>query len=77
VSAIWHGNLRPAYLYAIIVPFILFELWVHAVISRHLRLDRDIPVIRRYIGVLIETSMPTIALALHIKAWGRSRRSAS
>ena len=23
VSRIWHGNLRPAYLYAIIVPFIL------------------------------------------------------
>ena len=70
VSRIWHGNLRPAYLYAIIVPFILFELWVHAVISRHLRLDRDIPVIRRYIGVLIETSMPTIALALHINSMG-------
>ena len=70
VSRIWHGNLRPAYLYAIIVPFILFELSVHAVISRHLRLDRDIPVIRRYIGVLIETSMPTIALALHINSMG-------
>ena len=70
VSLIWHGNLRPAYLYAIIVPFILFELWVHAAISRHLRLDRDIPVIRRYIGALIETSMPTIALALHINSMG-------
>jgi adenylate cyclase len=70
VSRIWHGNLRPAYLYAIIVPFILFELSVHAVISRHLRLDRDIPVIRRYIGALIETSMPTIALALHINSMG-------
>ena len=70
VSRIWHGNLRPVYLYAIIVPFILFELSVHAVISRHLRFDRDIPVIRRYIGVLIETSMPTIALGLHINSMG-------
>src|SRR5438552_10455437 len=70
VSRIWHGNLRPAYLYAIIAPFILFEFWVHAVISRHLRLDRDIPVIRRYFGALIETSMPTIALALHINSMG-------
>ena len=26
VSRVWHGNLRPVYLYAIIVPFILFEL---------------------------------------------------
>ena len=70
VSRVWHGNLRPAYLYAIIVPFILFELWVHGVISRHLQRGRDIPVIRRYFGVLIETSMPTIALALHIDSMG-------
>ena len=25
VSRIWHGRLHPAYLYAILVPFILFE----------------------------------------------------
>ena len=36
VSHVWHGNLKPIYLYAIIVPFVLFELWVHGVISRHL-----------------------------------------
>jgi adenylate cyclase len=69
-SRVWRGNLRPAYLYAIIVPFILFELWVHGVISRHLQRGRDIPVIRRYFGVLIETSMPTIVLALHIDSMG-------
>src|SRR6266852_6004486 len=70
VNAVWRGGLRPSYLYVTLVPFILFELWVHAAISRHLRLDRDIPVIRRYIGALIETSMPTIALALHINSMG-------
>ena len=70
VSRVWHGNLKPAHLYSIIVPFVLFELWVHAIISRHLRLDRDIPVIRRYVGALIETSMPTFALALHINSMG-------
>jgi adenylate cyclase len=70
VSRVWHGNLKPAYLYSILVPFILFEWWVHTVISRHLRLDRDVPVIRRYIGALIETSMPTVALALHINSMG-------
>src|SRR3977135_1566644 len=37
VNRIWHGGLRPAYLYVILVPFILFEVWVHAVISRHLK----------------------------------------
>ena len=29
VSRVWHGNLTPLYLYAIIGPFILFEWWVH------------------------------------------------
>ena len=70
VDHLWHGRLKPADLYAILIPFILFELWVHAVISRHLRLDRDVPAYRRYIGALIETSMPTLALALHIDSMG-------
>jgi adenylate cyclase len=70
ISHLWHGRLTPAYLNAILIPFILFELWVHTVISRHLRLDRDVPVYRRYLGALIETSMPTMALALHIDSMG-------
>lgn len=70
LNHIWRGHLRPAYLYLILVPFILFELWVHAVVSRHLKLHRDVPVIRRYFGALIETTIPTIALALHIENMG-------
>ncbi len=70
VSRVWHGNLKPEYLYSIIVPFILFELWVHGVITRHMRQARDLPIFRRYLGVSIETSMPTVALALHINSMG-------
>src|SRR4029450_9840912 len=70
VSRVWHGNLKPEYLYSIIVPFILFELWVHSQITRHMQQGRDLPVVRRYIGALIETSMPTVALALHINSMG-------
>jgi adenylate cyclase len=70
VSRVWHGNLNPLYLYAIIVPFILFEMWVHAAITRQMRKGRDLPVIRRYIGALVETSMPTVALALQINSMG-------
>jgi adenylate cyclase len=70
VSKVWHGNLKPSYLYSVMVPFILFELWVHGVVSRHLKLHQDVPVVRRYLGALIETSMPTIALALHIDSMG-------
>src|SRR5437868_11465904 len=40
VSRVWHGNLRPEYLYSILVPFILFELWVHSQITRHMRQGR-------------------------------------
>ncbi len=67
---IWRGRFRPIYLTLILIPFILFEFWVHSNIRRHLRLDRDVPVLRRYLGVLIETSLPTFALALHIKNMG-------
>jgi adenylate cyclase len=70
VNHIWRGRLRPAYLYVILVPFILFELWVHAAVSRHLKLGRDLPAIRRYFGATIETTMPTVALALHIENMG-------
>jgi adenylate cyclase len=70
VEKLWRGGLKPGYLYSILVPFILFELWVHAVIKRHIALNRDVPVFRRYLGALIETSMPTVALALHIDNMG-------
>jgi len=50
VNATWRGGLRPSYLYVTLVPFILFELWVHGAISRHLKLHRDVPLFRRYPG---------------------------
>ena len=70
ISRVWMGHLKPAYLYAVLVPFILFELWVHAVISRHLKLNYDVPKFRRYLGAFIETSMPTVVLALQIDNMG-------
>ena len=70
VDRLRHGRLRPGDLYAILIPFILFEVFVHINISRQLRLGRDLPVVRRYLGALIETSMPTFALALHIDSMG-------
>jgi adenylate cyclase len=73
ISRVWMGHLKPSYLYSILVPFILFELWVHAMIRRHIRLDHDVPVLRRYLGAFIETSMPTVALALHIDNMGSAQ----
>jgi adenylate cyclase len=68
----WHGRLRPSHFVFVLIPFVLFELSVHSIISRYLKLDRDIPVFRRYIGALIETSIPTIALVLHMDSMGRN-----
>jgi len=70
VDRVWRGGLRPAYLVGVLLPFILFELWVHAVIGRDLKLHRDVPVFRRYLGALVETTMPTIGLAVHIQNMG-------
>ncbi|KQW22487.1 adenylate cyclase [Afipia sp. Root123D2] len=70
IENLWHGNLKPAYLYIILVPFILFEIAVHALVKRQITLDRDTPPLRRYVGAFIETSMPTVALALHIQNMG-------
>jgi adenylate cyclase len=69
VRRVWHG-INPAKIYFVLFAFIVFEVWVYTQISRHLRLDRDLPVYRRYIGALIETSMPTVGLALHIESMG-------
>jgi adenylate cyclase len=70
VSQVWRGNLKPQYLYSVFLPFILFEWWVHGAITRYMNRGRDLPLFRRYLGALIETSMPTVALALHINSMG-------
>jgi adenylate cyclase len=70
LNQIWRGRFRPAYFNEILIPFILFELWVHANITRNLKLDRDVPVLRRYLGALIETTLPTVMLAVHIENMG-------
>jgi len=70
LNRIWRGRFRPAYLSTILLPFMLFELWVYRAINRNLKLDRDVAPVRRYLSALIETSMPTAALAVHIENMG-------
>ncbi|MET4294520.1 adenylate cyclase [Bradyrhizobium sp. LB8.2] len=73
VNRVWRGTEGLAEVYGLLVGFILFEVWVHVQIRRNLRLDRDLPVIRRYIGALIETSLPTLILILQIRTMGASQ----
>ena len=61
---IWRG-INPNTIFLILSGFILFEWWVHTAISRHLKLDQDVHTLRRYIGTLIETSLPSVSQRYH------------
>jgi adenylate cyclase len=73
VNRVWRGTEGLLKVYGVLIGFILFEVWVHSQIRRHLKLDRDLPVIRRYIGALIETSLPTVILFFQIRSMGASQ----
>jgi adenylate cyclase len=73
VRRIWRGGVSPNAIYPVLIGFILLELWIYRAISHHLELDRDISIYRRYIGALIETSLPTFVLALQIESMGPVR----
>jgi len=66
---IWRG-INPNTVFLILTGFILFEWWVHTAIRRHLKLDQDVHALRRYIGTLIETSLPSVLLWLQIQSMG-------
>ncbi|WP_298878374.1 adenylate/guanylate cyclase domain-containing protein [uncultured Bradyrhizobium sp.] len=72
-NRIWHGTEGMIREYVLVIGFLLFEVWVHSQISRNLKLDRDLPVARRYIGAFIETSLPTLILILQIRTMGASQ----
>ena len=33
IQQLWHGRFNPSELFIVLVPFVLFELWVHSVIT--------------------------------------------
>ncbi|CAL76681.1 putative Adenylate cyclase [Bradyrhizobium sp. ORS 278] len=70
---IWPSRVGVLYVYAIIVSFIAFELLILFRIKANIRLGHDVPIVLRYLSVLIETSMPTLVLVLQIEGIGRDR----
>jgi adenylate cyclase len=70
VNRIWRGAAGLMEIYGLLLGFILFEIWVHSQIKRNLKLDRDLPVVRRYVGAFIETSLPTVILILEVRNMG-------
>ncbi|TPQ28465.1 adenylate/guanylate cyclase domain-containing protein, partial [Bradyrhizobium guangdongense] len=73
VNRVWQGVEGFVEIYGILIGFILFEVWIHSQIRRNLKLDSDVPVVKRYIGTLIETSLPTVILFLQIRSMGPSQ----
>jgi adenylate cyclase len=65
-----HGGLGLLRLYAVYVIFVLFECMALYLINQRLVMHRDIPTLRRYLSVSIETSLPTFALYLHMNWMG-------
>lgn len=72
VNRVWQSAQGLSEIYGILIGFILFEIWVHSQISKNLKLDRDVPAARRYVGAFIETSLPTVILLLQIQTMGAS-----
>jgi adenylate cyclase len=73
MERIWRGHFEIWQLYAINFPLVVFELTVLRLLKQHIALDHDVPVLRRYLSALIETSLPTIALAIDMNAMGAER----
>lgn len=67
---VWRGTVALSQVDALLVGFILFQVWVHQQIRKHLRLDHDLPVVRRYLSAVIETSLPTVILIMQIRSMG-------
>ena len=73
MERIWRGQFELWKFYVVAVPLVIFEVTVLWLIKRHIALNHDVPVLRRYLSALIETSLPTIALAIHMNAMGPER----
>jgi adenylate cyclase len=70
IERIWHGHLPILPIVAVYLLFVVFQLSVLRMINARLSQGRDVPHARRYLGALIETSLPTVGLYLEMQAMG-------
>lgn len=74
VNRIWNTSYNLTYAYVVFVPFIILESIAFVVISREIKHGRhDLPVFRRYANALVETSVPTLGLAVQMIHMGDER----
>jgi adenylate cyclase len=70
LDRIWRGHFPFLFLFISYACFVLFEVSVLGLITRQIKLDRDVPIVRRYLSVLIETSLPSAILFAHMNNMG-------
>lgn len=70
VERVWHAHLNLGLLGLVVLCFAALEISVLLLVRRRLAQGRGVPEVRRYLSALIETSLPTLALAIHIDAMG-------
>lgn len=56
--------------YVIFLPFLALEMLALHLVSRRAAQNKDVPIFRRYLSALVETSVPTAALYLHMNWMG-------
>ncbi len=69
-SRISNGRFDLVSLYLVYVPFLLLEVMVLYLVSWRLATHSKVPIVRRYISALIEISIPTFVLYLHMNWMG-------
>jgi adenylate cyclase len=73
LERISHGRSNIVPQLAVFVPFILLEFGVLYLLRWRLAMHRDVPTLRRYLSALIETSMPTFVLYMHMNWMGSAQ----
>jgi adenylate cyclase len=73
LDRIWHGHFPFLVLFISYGCFVLFEASVLGLITRQIKLDRDVPTARRYLSVLIETSLPSAVVFAHMSNMGAAQ----
>ncbi len=70
VAWIWPARAGFYYVHALMLIFIMVEVAIHFRIESAIRRGLQLPIVLRYLAGLIETSLPTVVLALQVESLG-------
>jgi adenylate cyclase len=73
MDRIWHGRFPVLFLATSYAVFVLFEGSILLLITRQIRRGGDVPQLRRYLGVIVETSLPSVVIATHMSNMGAAQ----